>query len=109
MIDPEEIVVPVASSFPGRGWHREPRASRLAKSGRQAMQLPLTIDRNGVTALQIQIYGQIRQLILASRLTPGVRVPATRSLAAELGVSRNTIVLAYDRLVSEGYLETRPA
>jgi GntR family transcriptional regulator/MocR family aminotransferase len=73
------------------------------------MQLPLTIDRNVATALQIQIYGQIRQLILASRLTPGVRVPATRSLAAELGVSRNTIVLAYDRLVSEGYLETRPA
>jgi GntR family transcriptional regulator / MocR family aminotransferase len=73
------------------------------------MQLPLTIDRNGVTALQIQIYGQIRQLILASRLTPGVRVPATRSLAAELGVSRNTIVLAYDRLVSEGYLEAKPA
>ena len=73
------------------------------------MQLPLTIDRNVTTALQIQIYGQIRQLILASQLTPGVRVPATRSLAAELGVSRNTIVLAYDRLVSEGYLETRPA
>jgi GntR family transcriptional regulator / MocR family aminotransferase len=73
------------------------------------MQLPLTIDRNGATALQLQVYGQIRQLILALRLTPGVRIPATRSLAAELGVSRNTIALAYDRLVSEGYLETRPA
>ena len=73
------------------------------------MQLPLAIDKNGAIGLQTQIYRQIRQLILASRLTPGFRVPASRSLAAELGVSRNTIVLAYDRLISEGYLATRPA
>jgi DNA-binding GntR family transcriptional regulator len=41
------------------------------------------------------------------RLAPGMRVPATRTLARELGVSRNTVALAYDELMSLGYLSAR--
>jgi len=73
------------------------------------MQLPLRLDPKSAQTLQTQIYEQIRHLILASRLKPGAQVPATRALAAELGVSRNTVLLTYDRLMAEGYLETRPA
>lgn len=42
------------------------------------------------------------------RLAPGLLLPPTRGLAARLGVGRNTIVAAYDLLVSEGYAYTRP-
>ena len=41
------------------------------------------------------------------RLLPGARMPATRILARDLGVSRNTVALAYDELVSLGYLGAR--
>lgn len=71
------------------------------------MQLPLRIKRGAEQNLQLQIFEQIRQLILDGRLHPGARMPASRGLAADLGVSRNTVVLAYDQLASEGYVETR--
>ena len=41
------------------------------------------------------------------RLSPGMRVPATRTLARQLGVSRNTVALAYEELASLGYLRAR--
>ena len=41
------------------------------------------------------------------RLPPGARVPASRTLARELGVSRTTVAAAYDELVSHGYLRSR--
>ncbi len=41
------------------------------------------------------------------RLAPGTRLPATRRLAAELGISRGTAKGAYDQLVAEGYLTAR--
>lgn len=71
------------------------------------MQLPLRVDENSDESLQSQIFEQIRTLIEDGRLQPGARIPASRSLATDLGVSRNTVVLVYDLLVSEGYLEMR--
>jgi GntR family transcriptional regulator/MocR family aminotransferase len=53
-----------------------------------------------------QIVEQLRRAILDQRLPPGARLPATRVLAAELGVSRMVVSVAYDHLMSEGYLET---
>ena len=44
---------------------------------------------------------------LWARLPPGARLPATRLFAAELGVSRNIVVAAFEELTSEGYLEGR--
>lgn len=71
------------------------------------MQLPLQIHCGTDQSLQLQIFEQIRRLILDRRLQPSVRIPASRTLAVDLGVSRNTVVLAYDRLAAEGYIEMR--
>ena len=53
------------------------------------------------------LYGQLRAAILDHRLRPGARVPSSRNLAKQHGVSRGTVVAAVDHLRSEGYLETR--
>ncbi|MCE5232782.1 MAG: PLP-dependent aminotransferase family protein [Mizugakiibacter sp.] len=66
--------------------------------------LPARDSRNLLRAL----HGQLRAAILDGRLRPGLRLPPTRALAAACGVSRNTAVAAYDLLLSEGYLLTRP-
>ncbi|RDS66609.1 PLP-dependent aminotransferase family protein [Streptomyces sp. M7] len=49
----------------------------------------------------------LRDAVRNGRLAPGERLPATRQLAEELGVSRNTVKAAYDQLVAEGYLTAR--
>ncbi|MET7450394.1 PLP-dependent aminotransferase family protein [Streptomyces sp. NPDC005574] len=49
----------------------------------------------------------LREAVRDGRLTPGARLPATRRLATELGVSRGTAKAAYDQLVAEGYLTAR--
>ncbi|SDD72559.1 GntR family transcriptional regulator / MocR family aminotransferase [Variovorax sp. CF079] len=54
------------------------------------------------------VHRQLRAAILDGRLQPGLRLPASRALAATLGISRNTVVAAYDLLLSEGYLLARP-
>jgi len=61
----------------------------------------------GEGPLSRQLYAAIRSAILEGRLGAGERMPASRVLAADLGVSRNTALAAVDQLVSEGYLETR--
>ncbi|MGW7263133.1 MocR-like pyridoxine biosynthesis transcription factor PdxR [Streptomyces sp. NPDC054842] len=49
----------------------------------------------------------LRDAVREGRLAPGTRLPATRRLAAELGMSRGTAKAAYDQLVAEGYLRAR--
>ena len=51
------------------------------------------------------LYDELRSAILAGRLHPGARLPATRDLAAQYGISRPTIVSAFEQLHSEGYVE----
>ncbi|KAA3630028.1 MAG: PLP-dependent aminotransferase family protein [Proteobacteria bacterium] len=79
----------------------------MGTGGEPVMQLPIRIDDNRNQGLQLQVFEQIRGLILDGRLRPGTRLPASRMLADDLGISRNTVVLAYDRLRDEGYLEVR--
>lgn len=57
---------------------------------------------SGKGELSEQIYRQIFEAILDGRLPPGKRLPATRALAAQLQVSRNTVGAAYERLLAEG-------
>lgn len=71
------------------------------------MQLPLQLDTASPRTLQSQIFEQIRGLVVQGCLKPGTRMPASRALSSDLGVSRNTIVQAYDALIAEGYLESR--
>jgi Transcriptional regulators containing a DNA-binding HTH domain and an aminotransferase domain (MocR family) and their eukaryotic orthologs len=73
------------------------------------MNLPLQLDRTAPVPLQDQLFEQLRQLILSGRLKPNTRLIATRFLAEQAGVSRRTVLFAYERLIAEGYLETRPA
>ena len=53
------------------------------------------------------LHRQIRAAIIDGRLAAGVRLPTTRELALRLGVSRNTVLAAYEHLVAEGYLLPR--
>jgi GntR family transcriptional regulator/MocR family aminotransferase len=62
-------------------------------------------DRNRTTPLYRQIYERLRLSILNGEITRGTQVPATRLLAKDLGVSRMTVVNAYDQLLAEGYLQ----
>ena len=59
------------------------------------------IEADGV--LYQQLYHALRRAILSGALAPGTRLPSTRAFAHELGVSRNTVLLAYDQLLAEGY------
>jgi GntR family transcriptional regulator / MocR family aminotransferase len=57
--------------------------------------------------LTARIYRQLFDAVLDGRLRPGERLPATRELARRLDVSRNTVSLAYERLVAEGVFASR--
>jgi GntR family transcriptional regulator / MocR family aminotransferase len=67
----------------------------------------IALDRRARVPLQRQIYSAVRQAILSGRLRPGSRIPASRTLADDLGVSRTTVVLAYESLETEGYITGR--
>ena len=51
------------------------------------------------------LYDALRAAILEGRLHPGARLPGTRDLAAQYGLSRGTIVSAFEQLRSEGYVD----
>ena len=86
----------------------EPRARRGApRRMGSAPPVPVHLERSLEEFLHRQVYRELAQLICARRLRPGARLPSSRALAEELGVSRNTVLLALEQLMSEGYLETR--
>jgi len=62
---------------------------------------------DGAGPLYQQVYRALRAEILSRRLAPGARLPSTRALAADLGVSRNVAMLAYEQLLGEGYAQAR--
>lgn len=67
---------------------------------------PVALERDGVTPLYRQLSDWFRRAILEGRLRPGQRVPSSRSLAAELKLSRIPVLAAYEQLLAEGYLES---
>ena len=68
---------------------------------------PVHVDRDRAEPLHRQVYRDLVQLILSGRLRPAARMPSSRMLADDLGVARNTVLLALEQLHSEGYVETR--
>jgi GntR family transcriptional regulator/MocR family aminotransferase len=65
------------------------------------------IERDAELPLHEQVERAIRENIRAGRLAAGARLPSTRALARELGISRGVVTEAYGQLAAEGYLLTR--
>jgi GntR family transcriptional regulator / MocR family aminotransferase len=65
--------------------------------------LRIELDHGRKTPLTTQIYGGIRDAIESGRLAPGTKLPSWRDLAAQLGVSRGTVRVAYERLMDEQF------
>lgn len=66
----------------------------------------ISIDRQSSKPLHTQIYETFRMAIVNESLRPGQRVPSSRTLAVELGISRTPVLNAYDQLVADGYFES---
>lgn len=71
------------------------------------MEVTLTFEESSKKSLQAQIFDQVRSLILDGRLQAGMALPPSRLLAENFRISRNTVIIAYDRLAAEGYVEAR--
>src|SRR5947209_5034635 len=69
--------------------------------------LPLRLDRESSAPLRAQLELALREAIQSGRLRAGERLPSSRRLAAELGVSRGTVIDCYAQLEAEGYLHPR--
>ena len=67
--------------------------------------MDIRVDRASQLPAYLQIRNQLREQILRGDLPPGARLLPERELARRLGVSRTTVVSAYDELVAEGLVE----
>jgi hypothetical protein len=83
------------------------RPAPLSMNESIAAQLFVRIDPRAREPLQAQVCDSIRRAILDGVLHPGTRLPSSRALAADLGISRTTTVLAFDQLAAEGYLTAK--
>ncbi|HET8911323.1 MAG TPA: PLP-dependent aminotransferase family protein [Ktedonobacteraceae bacterium] len=79
----------------------------MPKRAAQINQPEISLDQHATMPLYKQLYERLRAMILAGQLEVGARLPSTRALASELGISRNTTALAYELLLLEGYIESR--
>ena len=65
-------------------------------------------DNNSVKSLYVQLYEHLRDEISSGRISTGEKLPSLRSLADSLGISVTTVKIAYEQLMAEGYLVSRP-
>src|SRR3954468_17571788 len=72
------------------------------------VELLLAVDRTSPEPIHRQLGCELREAIRHGRLEGGTPVPSSRELARQLGVSRGVVVEAYEQLVAEGYLVSRP-
>ncbi|HEX9513886.1 MAG TPA: PLP-dependent aminotransferase family protein [Puia sp.] len=79
----------------------------MSKQSRQISLPFIRIDKKSARPLYEQLYDGIREAILKGYLQPNDRLPATRLIAEEWGISRNVVVLAFEQLILEGYLHSR--
>ena len=70
-------------------------------------ELNISLDPSSPLSLQHQLRQKLVDAIHRRVLRPGQRLPSSRQLAIRLGVSRNTVSLAYDTLLAEGHLASR--
>lgn len=70
------------------------------------MDFLVNLDPNASTPMHRQIYEEVRLAILSGRLSAGHKMPSTRALSQSLGISRATVTMSYEYLLSEGYFES---
>jgi GntR family transcriptional regulator/MocR family aminotransferase len=68
--------------------------------------LDLHVDLSG-TRVRAQLEKGLREAIRSGRLRPQTRLPSSRTLAADLGIARNTVAEVYSQLAAEGWLDAR--
>ena len=100
---------PLASGRMGRGRGETVDTATARPPGvrRGVASLLIRIDPLSAAGLQQQIYAGLQRAILDGVIQPGTRVPSSRALATDLGVSRTTTLLALEQLLAEGYLSAR--
>jgi GntR family transcriptional regulator/MocR family aminotransferase len=83
------------------------RVGRRGSPNGAELEVALILPDRGSGRTRRELYEQMRNAIRAGRLAAGLKMPASRRLAGRLGVSRNTVTMVYELLVSEGLLLTR--
>lgn len=78
----------------------------MVKRARGALLAAIEIDQNSSQTVGTQLYVALRDLILSGGFTAEDRLPSTRTLARELGLSRTTVVGVFERLIAEGLIES---
>ena len=71
------------------------------------MDLALALDRDSAIRFRPKFSSRFWSMILKGRLKSGMKLPPSRLLAESMAISRNTVLLAYERLAAEGYIQTR--
>src|ERR1700724_1747309 len=81
--------------------------AKMGTTSTGSPELLLELQRDAPRPLRAQLEDGLRDAARSGRLAAGARLPATRALAADLGVSRRLVVDAYAQLLAEGYLTAR--
>ena len=79
----------------------------MAKGSSGALLSRISLQKASPLPLYQQLVSQLRRSVVSRELNGGTRLPSSRQLAVELGVSRLTVQNAYEQLIAEGYLEAR--
>jgi GntR family transcriptional regulator/MocR family aminotransferase len=85
---------------------RAPARTKAAMS--VVLELALQLPPAGSRDVRQRLHAQLKAAILDGRLAAGVQLPASRALAEQLSLSRNTAMAVYDLLLSEGHIVSRP-
>jgi GntR family transcriptional regulator / MocR family aminotransferase len=79
----------------------------MVKRAGGALLLSIALDATSARPITTQLYVHLRDLMLSGAIAAGARLPASRTLARDLGVSRTTVIDAFERLIAEGLVESR--
>lgn len=79
----------------------------MVKRAGGALLLSIRLEHGSTRPVSTQLHVGLRELILSGTIAPGQRLPASRTLARDLAVSRTTVIEAFDRLTAEGLIESR--
>jgi GntR family transcriptional regulator/MocR family aminotransferase len=88
-------------------WHVLQAQNLMVKRAGGSLLLSIQINRDAQQPVSTQLCIALRDMILTGGFLAGERLPASRTLARDLGLSRTTVIEVFDRLVAEGLLESR--